>query len=90
MACVAVNVEVIAMLKDSFQSYGHFQNYGHHLIPCCLVKWGSTVCHYIPVFSLKCRNAEEHRTEISVINSNNNLGASLVITTRANTCFERG
>ena len=30
------------MLKDLFQSYGHFQNYGHHLVPCCVDKWGST------------------------------------------------
>ena len=36
-------LEIIAMLKDLFQSYGHFQNYGHHLVPCCPGKWGSTV-----------------------------------------------
>ena len=30
------------MLKYLFQNNGHFQNYGHHLVPCCPDKWGST------------------------------------------------
>ena len=37
------------MLKDSFQNYGHFQNYGYHLIPCYLNKWVQLCMHlYTP------------------------------------------
>ena len=43
-------LEVIAMLKDSFQSYGPFQNYGHRLVTCCPDKWGSSVLHKSSLF----------------------------------------
>ena len=40
-------LEVIALLKDSFQCYGYIQNYGHHFVPCCPDKWSWTVPTYI-------------------------------------------
>ena len=42
-----------------------------------------------PVFLLKCGNMEERHTEITAINQNHNLGASLVITVHMNMPQER-